>query len=187
MAWTTVPTFTAGQILTASQMNGLGDDLNVLRGDFDMFRRTAGNIDLAGTTTWSNLTTIGTGGDLTLNAYTGDLVEASVFCLLGNENNDLALDVITVVGATKTNSLSTGGAVPADWTAFNSSGWYTVGLNFNPVSGSVFYQLQASDISSNTVKLRVQYAGAAAVVRRLYASTANPFMFYARNHGPVLS
>lgn len=187
MAWTTVPTFTAGQVLTAAQMNGLGNDLNVLRGDFDSFRRTSGNITLTGTTTWSDLVTIGTTADLILKADTGDLLEASILCLLGNEAVDLALDVITVVGTTKTNSMSTGGAVPANTTAFGGTGWYRIGNQFGAISGSLFYVAQAGDISSSTVKCRVQYATHSAVNRTLYGTAQYPFFFCVRNHGPVLS
>jgi len=185
MAWTTVPTFTSGQILTAAQMNGIGNDLTVLRGDFGLFRRTTGDITLTGTSTWSDLTTIGTSGDITLSASAGDIVEAGVFCLFGTQAVDAGLDVITVVGTTKTNSLTTGGAVPANWTAFNTSGWYKPGGSLQGLTGSLFYVLQAGDISSSTVKLRVQYAMVSATNRTLYGSTANPFLWFARNHGPV--
>lgn len=188
MAWTTPKTdFVSGNILTAAQMNAIGEDLTVLRGDFDLFRRTAGNITLTGTTTWSDLTTIGTTADLTLNASTGDVVEAGVFALFGVDNVAACLDVITVVGSTKTNSLTTGGAVPANFTAFSGSGWYSVGGSFESLTGSLFYVLQSGDISSSTVKLRVQYAMASATNRLIHGSSANPFLFYARNHGPVQS
>ena len=188
MAFVTPTDVATGEVLTASRYNqDVVENTIALRGDFDLFRHTAGDISLVGTTTWSDLTTIGTSGDLTLNASAGDVIEASVFALMGNDAIDAGFDVITVVGSTKTNSLTTGGAVPANWAAFNTSGWYKIGGSFQSVTGSVFYVLQSGDISSSTVKLRVQYAMAAATNRLLYAKAANPFLFYARNHGPVQS
>lgn len=188
MAWTSVSDVTAGSVLTASAFNGqvLGN-LTALRGDFDFHRRTAGNITLTGTTNWSDLTTIGTGADLTLNASAGDLVEASLFMLVDTAVVAMGFDVVTVVGSTKTNSLTSGGAAPAAFSTMTSSGWYVPANLVVGVTGSIFYVLQAGDISSNTVKLRVQYGMGSATNRLMYGSTTNPFMFYARNHGPVQS
>lgn len=186
MAWTTTSDVSAGSVLTATDYNGqvLGN-LNAIRGDFGLYRYTSGDVTLTGTTSWSNLTTIGTSGDITLAASAGDVVEASVFALFGTQAVDAGLDVVTVVSSTRTNSLSTGGAVPANWTAFNTSGWYKPGGSLQGISGSLFYVLQAGDISSSTVTLRVQYAMVTTTNRTLYGNTANPFIFAARNHGPV--
>ena len=185
MPWTSVPTFTSGQVLTAAQMNGIGGNLNALRGDFGLFRRTSGNVALTGTTTWSDLTTIGTGGDITMAASSGDLIEASLFALLNSDAVDMAFDVNTVVSSVKTNSLTTGGTRPTAFTAFNSSGWYVPASRIEALTGSVFYVLQSGDVSGGNVTLRVQYAMNTATNRTLFGTTANPFQWYARNHGPV--
>lgn len=186
MPWVSPTNVATGDVLTATKWNNeVVANSVALRGDFGLFRRTAGNITLTGTTTWSDLTTIGTGGDITLAASTGDVIEVALNALIGSENVTMGFDVVTVVGSTKTNSISTGGAVPANFAAFTAAGWYRQGNALGGLSGSLFYVLQSGDISNSTVKLRVQYAMVAATNRTLYASSDTPFVFYARNHGPV--
>lgn len=187
MAWTTVPTFTSGQILTAAQMNGLGSDLNELRGDYASYLYTTGNVTLTGTTNWSTLTTIGTAGDLTLAADAGDVVEIAISFLIASASANLGFDAVTVVSGTATNSFSQSSGVPTTYTNLNSaSAWFCNQLaTAQAVGGSLFYKLVSGDISSGNVTLRVRYVMSSANNATLYATTSNPAQIWARNHGPV--
>lgn len=186
MAWTTVPTFTSGQILTAAQMNGIGTDLNELRGDWAAFRRSAGSVTLTGTTNWSDLTTIGTSADLVLAADAGDVVEFVTSIFAFSEAVDLGFDAVTVVGGVVTNSFALNGAAVAAFSGNNGiSSWWCPASRLQPFGSGAFYKLVSGDISSGTVTLRLRYAMGAATNRQILATTANPFHIWARNHGPV--
>lgn len=182
MAWTTVPTFTSGQILTAAQMNGLGNDLTVLRGDYAAAKRTAGNITLNSNNAWAD---VNTGLDLTLAAAAGDVIEYSVNAYLANQAVDVFFDVVTVVSGSPVNSFARDAAPANPPTSLGFSGWLCVTGLFQQVTGSVFRTLAAGDISSNSCLLRLRYSGNAAVNRTLYADTALSLYVWARNHGPV--
>lgn len=188
MPYTAPSTVSTGDVMTATNFNNAVNsivDLRSYQNRYASYRRTAGNVVLTGTSTWSDLTTIGTAGDLTLNATAGDVIEVSLFGFVGSEAVDVSFDVVTVVGSTKTNSLTTAGAVPANWAAFTSSGFYCVASRFEKLAGSITYTTVAGDISTGTVKLRVQYAMASATNRTIYASAAQPFVWWAKNLGPV--
>jgi hypothetical protein len=187
MAWVTPTNVATGDVLTASKWNQeVVENTRVLRGDYAEYRYTTGNITLTGTTSWSNLTTIGTAGDLVLAAATGDVVEVCVSMLVGNEAVNLGFDAVTVVGGTVTNSFALNGPAAAAYTGNNGySAWWNAGGVIYPVGGSAFYKLVSGDISSSTVTVRIRYAMAAATNRLLYAASANPLGFFARNHGPV--
>jgi|DEB0MinimDraft_3_1074331.scaffolds.fasta_scaffold16706_3 hypothetical protein len=187
MAWITPKTdFAPGDVLTAAQMNNIGSDLTTLRGDFADYRYTGGNISLTGSTNWSNLTTIGTAGDLVLAAAAGDLVEMAVSMKVLNQAVNIGFDAVTVVSATVTNSFANNGAASAAYTNTQGiSGWWAVASEYHGICGSAFYKLVAGDISSNTVTLRIRYAMAAATNRTLQANAGEPVQFWARNHGPV--
>lgn len=179
MAWTTVPTFTSGQILTAAQMNGIGDDLNELRGDYAISRYSAGDLTL-NSTTWAN---VGGPADLVLAADAGDVVQVVVSSLINNEAIELALDVQTIVSSAAVNSFGTGTTVS------NSSrgiaGWQRPASISMHLSGSFFYKLVAGDISGGNVTLRLRYRTLTAGNRTMFAATDYPITFIARNHGPV--
>jgi len=169
-------------------MNEISNDLTVLRGDYAKYRRTAGNVTLTGTTTWSTLTTIGTAADLTLAAASGDVIEFSVSLLVGQEAVNSGFDVVTCngPGGSPINSVAYDGAYQSAWTTHQGmSGWLCFGSAFVSASGSVFYKLVAGDIVSNAVTLRLLYAMGAATNKTLYAGTQIPFDIWARNHGPV--
>ena len=149
-------------------------------------RYTGGNISLTGSTNWSNLTTIGTAGDLVLAAAAGDLVEMAVSMKVLNQAVNIGFDAVTVVSATVTNSFANNGAASAAYTNTQGiSGWWAVASEYHGICGSAFYKLVAGDISSNTVTLRIRYAMAAATNRTLQANAGEPVQFWARNHGPV--
>ncbi len=180
MAWTTVPTFVSGAVLTAAQMNGLGNDLNELRGDFATSRYTAADILLNGTT-WANWPA--GPADLVLAADTGDLVEVSLSAVSGTEAVTAYLDVVTTVGGVVTNSFAEAGAVNASGTGI--SAWFRPPSLQLPVSGNFFYKLVAGDISASTVTLRLRARTSAAANKTIFANTNTEVVFFARNHGPV--
>lgn len=179
MAWTTVPTFTSGQILTAAQMNGLGTDLNELRGDWAQARRTSGDFTL-NNTSWANLDT---GLDLTLAADAGDVIQVGISALVANEATALYLDVVTIVSSTVTNSFATGGAVNASGQGIMA--WRGSASVEQAVGGPFWYKAVSGDISGGNVTLRLRFRTNTAVNKTLYAQTNLPLVFTAQNHGPV--
>ena len=149
-------------------------------------KRTAGNVTLTGTSTWSDLTTIGSAMDLTLNASTGDVIEFTASGIVNNINIDIGFDVVTIVSSAAVNSFGLDAAAPANSAAFNGvSAWFCDNNDIRQLSGSIFRTLLAGDISSGTVKMRMRYAMSSATSRTLYADTGHPFEIWARNLGPV--
>ena len=193
MAWTTPETAVAGEVLTAAYLNtNVVDntaDLRSYQNRYVSFRRTSGTVVLTGTTTWSTLTTIGTAADLTLTATAGDVVEGGINALAGNEVIDMAFDFVTVVGGVVTNSFGTNGAAPAVFANFSGGGWYMPAVGgaagYGIATGSYPYTLQSGDVSGGQVTIRLRYAMGAATNRNLFCTAGNPFMIWARNHGPV--
>ena len=179
MAWTTVPTFTSGQILTAAQMNGLGTDLNELRGDWAWAQRASTDLVL-NSTAWAN---VDTAMDLTLAADAGDIIEVAASGLWGNENVTGYLDVVTLVGSTVTNSFAENGAVSAS--SGGITAWRIDGTIIRSFGGSYFYKLVSGDVSGGNVTLRLRYRTGTATNKTLYSSTLARFVWFGRNHGPV--
>jgi hypothetical protein len=179
MAWTTVPTFVSGNILTAAQMNGLGTDLNEVRGDWATSRYTTGNLTL-NSTTWAN---VGGPADLVLAADAGDVVQVNISCAFGNEAVDAYLDVATIVGSTVTNSFGANGT-PSN-THQGILSWRGLASIYPSVGAGFWYKLVSGDISSSTVTLRLRYRTSTATNKVIFCATDYPFSFFARNHGPI--
>jgi hypothetical protein len=179
MAWTTVPTFVSGNILTAAQMNGLGGDLNELRGDFAWAQRASTDLTL-NSLNWAN---VDTAMDLVLAADAGDWVEVAASGLWGSENVTGYLDVVTMVGSTVTNSFAENGAVSAS--SGGITAWRIDGTAVRSFGGSYFYKLVAGDISSGNVTLRLRYRTGTATNKTLFSTTLARFVWFGRNHGPV--
>lgn len=152
---------------------------------FASYRYNTANVTLTGTTSYSTLTTIGTAADLTLNASTGDVIEFIPNFIVDSSAVDMGFDVVTVVGGVVTNSFFKNGAAPAAASNFLQSGYYCIGGNYTQVTGSIFYTLQAGDISSGTVTVRLRYAMSSATNRTIYCSSTAMFALFARNLGPV--
>ena len=179
MAWTTVPTFTSGQILTAAQMNGLGTDLNELRGDYAKSEYTAGNLTL-NSTSWAN---VSGPADLVLAADAGDVVEVSCSGFWNSDNVQAHLDVVTLVSGSPVNSFATGGSVATSGQGIVAwAGWANVQMS---MGGNFFYKLVSGDISGGNVTLRLRYRTTSAANKTIVASTDVRFVFFARNHGPI--
>jgi len=159
-------------------------DLRSYQNRYAAAKRASTSITL-NSTTWAN---VDTGLDLTLNASTGDVIEyvPSMFGPNGY-NVAVAFDVATIVSGSVVNVFSTDGA--ANNTYNGISGWYWTNSSiiniYATVSGSAFYTLQAGDISSGTVTLRLRYKSDSATNRVLYATVDNLLKVWARNHGPV--
>lgn len=179
MAWNTVPTFVAGNVLTAAQMNDLGGNLTSLRGDFAQIRRSTGSYTINGTT-WAD---VDTGLDLVLAASSGDVVEFSLSGLAGSEATDLFLDVVTWVSGAPVTSFATLGAVGA--ASQGVLAWRGVGSALENLGGNAFVELAAGDISSSTVTLRLRARTNTAVNKTLFGSADVSLLIAARNHGPV--
>lgn len=182
MAWNSFPVglFTAGQILTAAQMNTyMRDNLTQLRGDFMRFDLTTGSLTL-NNTAWAN---VSTATDLTLAASAGDVVQVDLSALTGNEAADVYLDAVTLVAAVVTNSFATAGAVAA--TGQGVMAWRGTGGVYGSPGGSIFYKLVAGDVSGGNVVIRLRYRTGAATNKTLFATSDVRTTFMARNHGPV--
>jgi len=183
MAWTTPKTdFAPGDVLTAAQMNNIGGDLTALRGDWGQTRRESGNFTL-NNTSWQNLDT---GLDITLAAATNDIIEVAISALTGSEAVDVFFDCVTVVSGTATTSFATGGAaasIPAGHQGIQC--WRGNDGVLASLGGCMWLKLTSGDIASSTVTLRLRYRTGTATNKNVYAVTNNPFVFTARNHGPV--
>ena len=160
------------------------NDLRSYQNRYAAAKRTSGPITL-NSATWAN---VDTGLDLTLNASAGDVVEYAPSMIGPNGANVfVAFDVATIVSAAVVNVFSTGGAQNNSYYGISAWGWTNSSVIsiYQNVSGSAFYTLQAGDISSGTVTLRLRYKGDTATNRTLYASVDFPLHVWARNHGPV--
>jgi len=187
MAFTTPGTAVAGSVLTSAFWNtNVRDNTNDLRSyqnRYARFKRSAGSLTLNSNGVWVDLPTIGTTGDLTINASTGDVVEFALCALFSNEAVEGFLDAVTVVGGVVTNSFSLDGA-PSN-AASGILSYRGIGSRFEPLGGSFFRTLAAGDISAGTVTVRVRYRTGSAANKTLFATTDNPFEYWIRNHGPV--
>lgn len=134
--------------------------------------RTAGDLTL-NSTSWAN---VDTGLDITLNCQVGDVVEVNACGLWGGEAVGGRLSVATIVSAAVVNRVGGTNGVAA---------WFGVDNYMSNFGAPYFYTVQAADISSGVVLLRLQYATNSATNKTLYAGTAYPLLFSAKNLGPV--
>lgn len=132
-------------------------------------KRTAGSYTL-NSTTWAD---VDSGTDLVVDAEAGDIITATASWLWGGENVDGYIDVATIVAAAVVNVIGGNGA-----TADGLSGWAKRnGAAFLPMSGSVDYVVQAGDISTGTVTLRLRYRTSTATNLTLWAVATTPLMW----------
>lgn len=151
---------------------------------FKFFTRTAGDLTLNSNGVWADLPTIGTTWDISLAGQVGDVIEASLSCFVGSAVVGVSLDVFTIVSAAAVNAFSNGVAAN-NANAGGVQAWYAAFSSNISNGGSVFYALQAGDISSGTVTVRLRYQTDVATNRTVKATTAFPLQFSARNLGPV--
>lgn len=141
--------------------------------------RTAGNLSINSGGSWANLPSLST---IVMTAATGDLIEVGMNGLWDTQNVEVGLDVVTWVGGAPVNYLSGGGGGASDQ---GVAGWRSayVTSNIQPFGGSVIYVLQAGDISAGQVTLQVRYRSFTSTLKTLYATTALPLHFWAKNFG----
>lgn len=159
--------------MTAALLNThLRDNIKVGRG-FQRVVRTAGNLTL-NSTAWANTSTT---LDLTLTASTGDVLEATPSALWGSEAVTGVMNAVTVASGA-------GFSTRTANTASGFNGWYGTASALVPISGSAFKTVASADISGGNVIVRIRHRTLSAANKTLWATTANPLYFYARNHGP---
>lgn len=146
--------------------------------DYAFARRASTDIT-CNSTSWANLDT---GLDLTLTAASGDIIEVSASGAWNNQSPFGALDVATIVSAAPVNYISGGGGA----SDLGISGWGGAASVTTIMGASVMYTLQAGDISSGTVLLRLRYRTNSAANKVLNATTVLPFHWSAKNLGPAL-
>ena len=145
-------------------------------------RRTSGNITL-NSTAWAN---VDTGLDLTLDAAAGDEIVYGLSAVVSAAAPFVWFDVVTVVSGTITNSFGRRAAVEASPGDQGVSAWWSDDDVIAAVSGTAPpYTVQAGDIVSGAVTLRLRYATDTAVNRLLNATTTIPLDVWAQNTGPL--
>jgi hypothetical protein len=149
---------------------------------FKFASRTSGDVSI-NSTTWVN---VDTGLDITLDAQVGDVIEANLVCRVSAASTPyFVADFHTLVSGTPTNSLVTGGA-PGTSPASSFAGWARANVPNAPtyayLDGSVLYAVQAGDLSSGTVTLRLRAVSSAAVT--VFASDP-ALKVFAKNLGPA--
>jgi lysophospholipase L1-like esterase len=146
-------------------------------GSVQVKRRTAGNVSFVSSAS-GVYTPVDTGLDLTLAAKAGDVLRIELSALVGNQAGDLEFNVATMVGGAPVNYAANRIAgVTASVT-----GWYTPGGVMAPLSGSIFYDVQAGDLSGGTITLRL-LAKNGTTARTIYGASNLPLMFAAQNLG----
>ncbi len=146
---------------------------------FKTARRTSGNPSHS-LTTWGDLdTTL----DLTVAAQVGDMIEATVSALQNNEAVVGYLDVVTVVANAPVNSFATQGAPSAS--SQGVMAWFSKSGDSTPNAGGALYTIQAGDLSSGQVTLRLRRRNSAAVVKTIWATADLPFQWWVKNLGPA--
>lgn len=180
-------TVAAGDVYTAAAHNIQVANVIDLRSYLNrsaIYSYSGGDITLSVSANFANLPTIGTAGDLTINATAGDVIEAGVACLVGNANTTLIFDISTIVGGTANRSLLLNAASPVLNGSFEGNAYRKDGAIFTTFSGSVPYVTVGSDISSSTVTVRVRYQNGT-TADTLRCGSANRFVFFVKNLGPV--
>jgi hypothetical protein len=142
--------------------------------------RTSGNLTL-GSTTWA---AIDPGLDLAVQAYPGDVVEASFSGFSGNEAADFFGDYCTLVAGVLTTSFATGAAVVAG--SGGAACLRAVAGGYFPLGNSLMLRVGAGDLSGGLVTVRFVYRVASGS-RTVFASSAStnvPASTRLVNHGP---
>jgi hypothetical protein len=120
---------------------------------YDLRSRSAGNIPVE-TQTWLDLPMT---ADPSVPAAPGDLLEINLSAFAGSEPNWLYLDVVTVVAGAAVNYVSRQLPLGPPESSSGVPGWVCPpnGGSFQPISGSVFYTVQAGDLAAGRVAVRL--------------------------------
>lgn len=146
--------------------------------DFKFANHTSGHIIL-NSVSWANVDTL---LDMVLVAQSGDVIEYGISSGFSNENTNACLDVATVVSGSVVNTFSKQG--PESPTSEGIQAWRGINSQYDIIGGSVMYQLQAGDISSGTVTLRLRYKTLAATNKTIYGADDSRLCVWAKNLGP---
>jgi hypothetical protein len=163
-----IQTFTAGQILTAAQMNTLQKTVatyNAIgRRASTLVITTSGNTDIVDNTNFSG----------TITAAVGDLLQASFTTTLSAGSNIIGFNFYTFNGATAVNPF----IAPSTFNPFLFGSSYDNNMNF-----VALYKVVAGDIFSGqvTTKLTANSAGAS----RSVVNSSIPAQFTVTNLGQV--
>lgn len=134
-------------------------------------------------TVWAN---VDTALDLALTAQAGDIVEVALSGTTGNAGSAFALlmDAVSLVAGAPVNSWAEDGT--PDNTHNGIGGWRSDVASgvIQHVGGSIMKRVVAGDLSGSTLTLRLRYRTSSAANVTLFATTANPVHFSAKNHGP---
>ena len=149
---------------------------------FKHTRRQSTDITM-NSTNWAN---VDTALDLVLAANVGDVLEAHLNLVCGNQTPDAYFDVATIVSSSPVNSFGKAGAVEtAPSGTLGVPGWYCRGSAYDKAAGVAMYTVVAGDRdASGYVTLRLRYATSTATNRTLYASVY-PILWGVKNLGPV--
>lgn len=128
------------------------------------------------TTGWQN---VDTALDLTIAAAAGDKVIYSPNFTPGSTNNTFSFDVATIVSAAIVNYFCTGTSTPAGsglpgWRRDGGTGAYGV-------SGGFVYTVQAGDVSSGTITMRLRINPSSTTSRVISATATTPLIVQAWN------
>lgn len=115
--------------------------------------------------------------EISIPAEVGDWVEISINAMR-NDTNTLLLDTAVKVGSTVVLHLSSGTATPA---IEGDPSWYQ--FPYIPHAGPIGFVVEAGHLDGSNVRFVLSNNSAGAGI--LYASTAFPFYWQAKNLGPV--
>ncbi|MDG4832424.1 hypothetical protein O7627_24395 [Solwaraspora sp. WMMD1047] len=161
----------AGQVAAGDHTHPTGPAALVVA---DTGHVTTGNITVE-QADWIQL-----GPDLTIEAAAGDVLELAPSCLLNNTGDDCQLDAATRVSGADTNWWSTGGAA-SRWPG-GIAAWY-VSEGFTGPRLPARYTVQAGDVVSGEVTVRLYGRATGASSRTLFASSAYPLRWSLTNLG----
>lgn len=137
--------------------------------------RTAGDVTITST----NLIAYDTALDLTLGAAVGDLLEVNLNAQAASAAN-VALDWNVAILVNNVNVRQLGGTGNGAITA-----WSIRMGDYHSVSGSVTTIVQAADIQSGSITLRLLVKAGSATGRAVLGTAAYPTQWWARNFGPI--
>lgn len=162
----------SGSFQLASEAAGTGGS------GLQKIKRTTGDIAISGSTAWQDVVSAG-GLDLTLaGVAAGSEIEFIPNFLVNSTGSvSFSFDVATIVSGSPVNYFGGSGG----GTENGMVGWFVPATAaFFSVSGAAFYTLQAGDISSGNVTLRLRVRAGSTTSRSILASTTNPLLVAAR-------
>lgn len=137
--------------------------------------RTAGDLTL-NSTTWAD---VDNGLDATVAAETGDWLLVGLSAFWGNQASVGFLDAVSLVAGAPVNSITLKGA--PNNSAFGVLAWGGAVSQQGYAGGAIPYQVQAGDLSTGNVTLRLRYRTFSAVNKTLGAQALIPLTFWVVN------